>query len=157
MSTILLTNEYGASTVNVPSMATVKIEPSDDDVLVLLNADENACSVVDLFDTLHSFYKTKHSNPVFLVFDKTPHSSSYMKLVRHGSSTQRPPLHHSLSSSGFNIVDALKMTKSRKMSKSDLTAIDFESIDVRDVKYLPPSFDDNVIYIHLASNKCRCF
>jgi hypothetical protein len=36
-STVLLTNESDASTVNVPSMETVKIEPSDDDVLVLLD------------------------------------------------------------------------------------------------------------------------
>jgi hypothetical protein len=36
-STVLLTNESDASTVNVPSMETFKIEPSDDDVLVLLD------------------------------------------------------------------------------------------------------------------------
>ena len=32
-----------------------------------------------------------------------------------------------------------------RRSKSDLTAIDFDSIDVRDVKYLPSSFDGDVI------------
>jgi hypothetical protein len=68
-STILLTNEFDASTVNVPSMATVKIERSDDDVLVLLDSDENFCSVVDFFDTSHFLYKTKHHNPVFVSVD----------------------------------------------------------------------------------------
>jgi hypothetical protein len=38
-----------------------------------------------------------------------------------------------------------KITLSRRRSKSDLTAIDFDSIDVRDVKYLPSSFDGDVI------------
>ena len=33
------------------------------------------------------------------------------------------------------------------MSKSDLTAIDLKSKDIRDVKYLPPSYDGNVIFI----------
>ena len=39
------------------------------------------------------------------------------------------------------------MTKSRRSSKSDLTAIDFDSIDVRDVKYLLPIFDGDVIFL----------
>ena len=148
-STVLLTNESGASTVNVHSMATVKIEPSDDDVLVLLDSDEEVCPVVDLSDTSPFPYKTKPSNPILVSvdIDKTPHNSSYMKLIRHGVSSQRPPLHPSSSSSGFNIVDALKMTKSKRRSKSDLTVIDFDSIDIRDVKYLPPSFDGDIIFI----------
>jgi hypothetical protein len=148
-STVLLTNESGASTVNVPSMANVKIEATNNDVLVLLDSDDEVCPVVDLSDTSYFLDKTKSSNPILVSVDvdKTPHSSSYMKFVRHGSSFQRPPLHHSSSSSSFNIVDALKMTKSRRRSKSDLTAIDFDSIDVREVKYLPPSFDGDVIFI----------
>ena len=67
-----------------------------------------------------------------------------MKLVYQGSSSQCPPLHPS---SSFNIVDTLKMTKSRRMFKFNLTAIDFDSIDVHDVKYLTTSFDGNVIFI----------
>ena len=140
-SITLLTNEFSASTVNVPTVNTVKIESSDDDVLVLLDSDEDVCHVVDLSDISHFLYKPRSSNPVlvFVDVDKTPHSSSYMKFVRHSSSFQRPPLHPSSSSLGFNIVDALKMIKSKKMFKSDLTAMNLESIDVRDVKYLPLS------------------
>ena len=44
------------------------------------------------------------------------------------------------SSSSFNIIDALKLTKSRRISNSDLTTIDFDSIDVCDVRYLPLFF-----------------
>jgi hypothetical protein len=39
------------------------------------------------------------------------------------------------------------MTKSRRRSKFDHTAIDFDNIDVRNVKYLPPSFHGDVIFI----------
>jgi hypothetical protein len=145
-SIVLLTNESSASTINVP---TVKIEPSDDDVLVLLDSDEYVSPVVDLSDTSFFPYKPRSPNPVLVSMDvdKTPHSSSYMKFVRHDFSSQRPPLHPSSSSSGFNIVNALKMTKSRRRSKSDLTAIDFDSVDVRHVKYLPPSLNGDVIFI----------
>ena len=130
-------------------MANVKIEPSDDDVFILFDSAEEVCHVVDFSDTSHFPYKTKLSNPdlVSVDVDKTPHNSSYMKLLRHGASSQRPPLHHSSSYSGFNIVYALKMTKSRRRFKSNLTAIDFDNIDVRVVKYLPPSFDGDVISI----------
>ena len=150
-STVLLTNESGASTINVPSMATVEIQPSDNDVLVLLDSDEEVCLVVDLSDTSYFPYKTKPSNPVLVSVDvdKIPYNSLYMKLFRHGASSQPPPLHLSSSSSSFHIVNALKMTKSKRRSKSDLTTIDFDSIDVRDVKYLPPSLDGDVIFILL--------
>jgi hypothetical protein len=52
----------------------------------------------------------------------------------------------------LTIVDALKLTKSRKRSKSNLASIDFESIDVRDVKYLPASFNSDVLFLlpHVA-------
>jgi hypothetical protein len=45
------------------------------------------------------------------------------------------------------MVDALKVTKSRKRSKSDLASIDFDSIDVQDVKYLPSSFNGDVLFL----------
>ena len=86
-------------------MANVKIEPSDDDVFILFDSAEEVCYVVDFSDTSHFPYKTKLSNPdlVSVDVDKTPYNSSYMKLLRHGASSQRPPLHRSSSYSGFNI------------------------------------------------------
>ena len=81
--------------------------------------------------------------------DKTPSSPLYMRLARHGTPSQRPPLHPLASSSNLNIVEALKLTKSKKRSKFDLTTIDFDNIDVRDVKYLPPSFDGDIFVLPL--------
>ena len=68
-------------------------------------------------------------------------------LVHRMTLSQRPPLHPSSSSIGLTIVDALKFTKSRKMSKLDLAFIDFNNIDVRDVKYLPSFFYCDVIFV----------
>lgn len=52
----------------------------------------------------------------------------------------------------WNFVEALKLTKSRNMSKFDLIINDFDSIDVCDVKYLPPSFDNDILFVlsHVA-------
>jgi hypothetical protein len=61
-STVLLTNEYGASAVNVPTVPTVKIEPSDNNVLLLLDSDEDVSPVVDLSDTSPFPYKPRSPN-----------------------------------------------------------------------------------------------
>ena len=53
----------------------------------------------------------------------------------------------------WHFVDTLKLTKSRHMSKFDhVIIIDFDSIDVCDVKYLPPSFDNVRLFVlhHVA-------
>ena len=57
-----------------------------------------------------------------------------MKLPHHGSPSPRPPLHPSSFSLGLSIVDVLKLTKSRRSSKSYLTPIDFDNINVHDIK-----------------------
>lgn len=50
-STIMLANESCTSTVQVPSVAIVKLEPTDDSMLVLSDLEDDICDVVDLFDT----------------------------------------------------------------------------------------------------------
>lgn len=47
----------------------------------------------------------------------------------------------------MNIVNALKQTKSRKNSKSDLASNNFDNIEVQDVKYLPSFFDGVVLFV----------
>lgn len=48
---INLTNESGTSMVCVPNIATVKLEPIDDIVLVLSNSNDDVCCAIDLEDT----------------------------------------------------------------------------------------------------------
>ena len=65
----------------------------------------------------------------------------------HITPSQRPLVHPSPSSIRLIIVDALKLTKLRKMSKSDLSYIDFDNIGVHNIKYLPSSFNGDVLFV----------
>ena len=148
-STVILTNESGTSTVQISYVTLAKLEPTDDSVLVLLDLEDDICAFVDLSNTLSFPFKSVHSTPSELLIHvaKSPCSPIYRGLVLQVSHSQRPPLHPSPSFIGLTIVDALKLTKSRKKSKSDLASIDFDSIDVRNVKYLSSSFNDDVLFL----------
>jgi hypothetical protein len=148
-STVILTNESGTSTVQVPSMAPVKVEPLDDSVFVLSDSEDDICASVDLSNTSPFPFRSVHSTPSQLPLHvaKSPCGLMYKRVVPQNSPSQRPPLHPSPSSTGLTMVDALKLTKSRKRSKSDLASIDFDSIDVREVKYLPSSFNGDVLFL----------
>ena len=144
--TVVLTNNSGTSIVQIPILYNVKIEPNKNTALFLSDLDDDVCPDVDTLS--FSFRKTRTLIPLRLLridIDNTPCSLLFMKLPPHGSPSH-PPLHPSSSSLCLNIVDALKLTKSRRRSKLDNTKIDFDNIDVRDVKYLPSSFDDDVLY-----------
>ena len=45
-----------------------------------------------------------------------------------------------------HILDALKIAKCRRRSRYDLYGIDFDDIVIKDVKYLPSTFDGDVIF-----------
>ena len=74
------------------------------------------------FDTSPFPFGSKHSTPSksLMDFPKSPCSHLYMRLAHHGSPSQSPLLHHFSSLVGINIVNALKQTKFRKISKLDL-------------------------------------
>jgi hypothetical protein len=62
-STIILTNEYGTSTVHIPNISIVKLEPNDDQILLLLDSNDNVHQVVDLSDTTMYPFRSCHSAP----------------------------------------------------------------------------------------------
>lgn len=134
-STIILTNEFGTLTVQLPCFATVKLEPSDDNIFMLLDYNNKICLAIDLSNTSPFPFRSMTPTPsrISVHVDKTPYTPFYMRLALHDSPFQRPPLHHFSSSSSLNIVDALKLTKSRKRSKSNLATIDFDNIDVHNI------------------------
>jgi hypothetical protein len=148
-STVILTNESGTPTVQIPSIAHVKVEPLHDNVFVLSDSEDNICASVDLSNTLsfpfRSVYSIHSKLPIHA--SKSPCGPTHKSVVPQILPSQRPPLHPSPSSTWLTMVDALKLTKSRKKSKSDLASIDFDSIDVRDVKYLPSSFNGDVLFL----------
>ena len=148
-STVNLTNESGTSTVQIPSIAHVKVEPLDDSVFVLSDSEDDICASVDLSNISSFPFRSVHSTPSQLPIHvaKSPCGRMYKRVVPQISSSQRPPLHPSPSSIGLTMVDALKLTKSRKRSKSDLASIDFDSIDVCDVNYLTSSLNGDVLFL----------
>ena len=104
------------------------------------------CATVDLSDT--SSFPFKILLLKSLCMPPNPHTFLCPRglfVVTHLLNVLYNTLH--LSSIGFTIIDALKFTKSRKMSKSDLTIIDFENIMICDVKCLPSSFDGDILFI----------
>ena len=145
-STVVLTNQSGASTVQMPNVPTVKLEPDDNIVCLLSDSDDHICATVDLSDTSSFPFKNTPSQ-VPLHASTSSCTPLSIKFACRDTPSQRPPLHPSSSSIGLTIIDALKFTKSRKRSKSDLASIDFENIVVRNVKYLPSSFDGDILFV----------
>jgi hypothetical protein len=149
VSIVILTNESGTSTVQIPSIALVKVEPLDDSMFVLSDSEDDICASIDLSNTSQFPFRSVHSTfsqlPIHVA--ESPCGLMYKKVVPQISLSQRPPLHPSPSSTGLTMVDTLKLIKSRKRSKSDLASIDFDSIDVREVKYLPSSFNGDVFIL----------
>jgi hypothetical protein len=62
-STVILTNESGTSTVQIPSIAHVKVEPPDDSVFVLSDSEDDICASVDLSNTSSFPFKSVNSTP----------------------------------------------------------------------------------------------
>lgn len=147
----MLTYNSYTSTVELPIFSNVKIEPSENNVLLLSDSDDDVCLVVDIFDTLSFFFRktrTPISTSLFPIdVDNFPCNLPRTKLPPHGSPSLRLPLYISSFVLHLSIIDALKLTKSRRRSKSDLMTIDFDSIDLHDIKLLPPSFDCDVLFV----------
>lgn len=129
-------------------MANIKIKSSDDIDLLLSNMDDDVCLTVGFFDKSYFCSRTRTSNHplVSIVVYKVPRGPLCMKLPHHGYFSPCPPLHHFSSSLGLNIVKALKVIRFKKGSKSDLNTIDFDNINVHDVKYLPSYFEGDVLF-----------
>lgn len=72
-----------------------------------------------------------------------------MKLSHHGFLSPYPSLHYYSSSLGLSIIDALKLTKSKRRFKYDFTIIYFDNIDVCAVKHLRPFFNGGVLFVLL--------
>lgn len=82
--------------------------------------------------------------------DNILRSLPWIELPLHEFPSPRPPLDPSWASLHLNIIDVLKLIKSRRRSKSDLAIIDFDSINVHDVKYwiyYYYYYYDNVLFV----------
>lgn len=149
VSTIIIANDFGTSTLPIPSVAIVQLQPSDDIIFLLLDFEDDIFVVVGLSNTYMFPFRNINSTSSKIHVDppKSLYISLYMRLARQGTLSQHPPLHAHPSSISLNILDALKHTKYRKRSKSKIAFVDFNNIELRDDKYLPSYFDSYVLFV----------
>lgn len=83
---------------------------------------------------------------VSIIIDRTHYSPLYMRFAHfeiHLNITLAP----FFIVFGFTIIEVLKLSKSMKMYKYDVTTTYIDNINVCDVKYLSPSFDINTLFL----------
>ena len=68
-STMILIDYYGTFTVQLPSVAMVKLKPNDDNVIVMLDSDDDVCHVVDFSDTSYFPCRTRTPTPILIFVD----------------------------------------------------------------------------------------
>ena len=138
-STVLVTPRNSTSTVQVPTQPTVKIEPSNVNVHVISDSDDDAIPDGPTGDT--SRIPIRRCGSIGSTCSlPTP------DLRRSPSiSSSRPPVHPDFQRPR-SVVEALIKTASRKGSRSKLASLDVGSLQVEQVNYLPPQFDGNKIF-----------
>lgn len=143
-----LINKFGTSIVQIPNV--IKLQPTDDDLLYYRTLKMTLVMLL-IFQTHAHFHSCMYasstpSNP-FVNIPKSLYSSLRMPLARQGSRSQCFLLHPFPSSLWLDIIDALNQSKSRITSKSYLAFMDFENIEICDVKYLSSFFNDDSNYL----------
>lgn len=152
-STMLLTNESITTALQSPCLRKIKVEPGLEDVMVLSDSDDDNIQVVDLAGESSFPFQSKcslgdaASAQAPPTNDPSPHKPLHLSIGDQHTRSKKPHVHPASSISIVHILDALKITKCRRRSKSDLTNIDFDNIVIEDVKYLPSAFDGDVLFI----------
>ena len=131
-STMLLTNESITPVPQSHSLRKVKLEV--DDVTVLSDSDEDNIQVVDIartssypFQYLCCFSSTS-SIQVLFGNDPSPYKLLNLSIFYQHIPSKKPHVHPTSSISNVHVLEALKITKCHRRSKSDLTNIDFDNI-----------------------------
>lgn len=111
---MFLTNESSISTIQIHGVATIKLEPNEDDVFVLFNSKDDVCKDVDLSNTKPLPFINENStlSQIHVYLPKFPYMPLYMMLTCQGIPSRCPPLHPHYSSIGLSIVVALRQAKS---------------------------------------------
>ena len=122
-STIILTNEFGTSTVQFLSVAYMKLEHIDDSMFVLLDSKDGIYAFVDLSNMSSFPFRSVNSTPSQLFHACSQITmQSYVREVGLSMHTFSMSSIHPLPSFiGLPIVDALKLIKSRKKNQSKIS------------------------------------
>ena len=138
-STVLVTPHNSTSTVQVPTQPTVKIEPSNVNVHVISDFDDDAIPNGPTGGTskIPICRRGSIGSTRFLPTPDLRRSSSI--------SSSRPPVHPD-SQRPHSVVEALIKIASRKGSRSELASLDVGSLQVEHVNYFPLQFDGDKIF-----------
>ena len=130
-STVLVTLRNSTSIVQVPTQPTVKIKPSDVNVHVISDSDDDAIPDGPTGGTSRIPIQRRGSIG-------STRSLPTPDLKRSPSiSSSQPPVHPD-SQRPRSVVEALIKTTSKKGSRSELASLDVRSLQVEQVNYLPP-------------------
>ena len=140
-STVCLTPASVTSTVLLTPPVRVKIEPDTEPITLLSDSDDDIVPAFDLASTSpFPFKRTPLSSIV------RSNSNSQLQRTPSGS-VARPPRSPTFSVRHRSMLDALKATAVRPRSQSALSDIDFDNIRVEEVKYIPTTYDGDVIFL----------
>lgn len=140
-STVCLTPASVTSTVLLTPPVRVKIEPHTEPITLLSDSDDDIVPTVDLTSTCPFPFKRTPSSSVVRNY-----SNSQLQRTPSGSAA-RPPRSPTFSLKQSSMLDALKATAVRPRSQSALSDIDFDNIRVEEVKYIPTTYDGDVIFL----------
>ena len=139
------------ATTQIHSLIKVKLEV--DDVGVLSDSDEDSIQEVDIagiltypFQSICSFTSTSsvqapHGN------ESSPYKPLNLRIFEQHIRSKKSHVYPISSIANVHILEALKITKCRRRCQYDLPIIDFDNIIIKDVKYLPSSFNGDVNFI----------
>ncbi len=135
---LLMPKESSTCTMQTTLLVCVKVEPGLETIFEL--SDDEVPEDLD--------------HNTILVFSSHPNPQSSA-----GScpSTSKPPTHSP--SDNHSVVKCLKLLGARKGSRNVFKQIDYNSIDIRRVQFLPPHYDGDVIFefppLGSVSKQCR--
>ena len=132
------------SKIHLSPFVPVKVEPGQETVTLLSDSDEDIVAAVDLADTSANPYKStlSFSTCPSAAAPAAPHTWSRQSF--HGG---RPPQSPTSSSNPTSMLDALKAVATRRRSHSPIADIDFDNIKISAVKYLPTTYNGDVIFL----------
>ena len=111
-STVLLTPPPSTSTVQVPGLASVKIEPSDNSVHLLSDSDDDTHSEIKLGDTRSNPFQSRGSQD-----SGRPSRQGSRSSLSASLSTGPPPIHPT-SKKTRSIMFSIRLTASRRATRS---------------------------------------
>ena len=134
-SAVMTPPDESGDTVLVPGLGTL----SNPSIHIHSDTEDEEVSDINLGESIHPFKSQESVHPN--VSGPLPSRSKQSPSVSLG----KPPVHSS-SRTVRSILAHVRRTCNRKGSRSELARINFDSLELNQVKYLPPKYDGDMIF-----------